>query len=86
MEYDNESKQLIADLLELGKKNGMLSYTVIMKDGESFEKVFSGEACGVSNDYEHFKLGDAEGRYIRITLKGTSVGIWSSINELVFYN
>ena len=29
MEYDNESKQLIADLLELGKKNGMLSYKEI---------------------------------------------------------
>jgi len=29
MEYDNESKQLIADLLELGRKNGMLSYKEI---------------------------------------------------------
>ena len=30
MEYDNESKQqLVADLLELGKKNGMLSYKEI---------------------------------------------------------
>ena len=29
MEYDNESKQLIADLLDLGKKNGMLSYKEI---------------------------------------------------------
>ncbi len=29
MEYDNENKQLIADLLELGKKNGMLSYKEI---------------------------------------------------------
>ncbi len=29
MEYDNESKQLIADLIDLGKKNGMLSYKEI---------------------------------------------------------
>ena len=29
MEYDNENKQLIADLLDLGKKNGMLSYKEI---------------------------------------------------------
>lgn len=29
MEFDNESKQLVADLLELGKKNGMLTYKEI---------------------------------------------------------
>ena len=77
-------------LAAIAFKNGMqrVAYfdIAVSKDGESFEKVFSGEACGVSNDYEHFKLGDAEGRYVKITLKGTSVGIWSSINEIIFYN
>ena len=77
-------------LAAIAFKNGMqrVAYfdIAVSKDGETFETVFSGEACGVSNDYEHFKLDDAEGRYIRITLKGTSVGIWSSINEIIFYN
>jgi len=83
-------EKMPVDLVSMSFYKGVQRVTYfeiyVSDDGENFTKVFSGGASGASNDYENFKLSNANARYMKIVCNGSSTGIWASINEIEMYN
>ncbi len=86
---DLGEKQTV-DVVAIAFRSGMerIAYfdIEVSDDGEAFTKVFSGEASGISNDYENFKLHDVNARYVKIICKGSSTSAWASINEVALFH
>lgn len=53
----------------------------VSTDGENFTKVFSGESCGTTADFETFSFTPVEARYVRYNGRGNSLSNWNNISE-----
>jgi hypothetical protein len=54
-------------------------------DGKAWNKVFSSDSSGTTNDYETYILSPVAARYVRIMGYGNSENLWNSINETEVY-
>jgi dihydroxyacetone kinase DhaKLM complex PTS-EIIA-like component DhaM len=62
------------------------SFTIdVSVDGKAWNKVFSGDSSGTTNDYETYILSPVAARYVRIMGYGNSENLWNSINETEVY-
>lgn len=53
----------------------------ISNDGVNFEKIFSGESSGTTEEVEVIDIPDVTARYIRYVMTGSTAGAWNSYNE-----
>lgn len=54
-------------------------------DGKKWEKFFSGESSGLTDDYESYFVGGQKTRYIRLNCFGNSLNLWNSVSEIEVY-
>jgi len=58
----------------------------LSEDGEKWTKVFGGTSLGTTEGMEYIITDNAEVRYVRISVNGTTAGTWTSLMETKIYS
>lgn len=58
----------------------------ISSDGQTWEKVYTGQSSGTTDELELVELGNVTGRYVRYTGYENTVSKWVSLSEMQVYS